>query len=97
MREKITNISHIVSFNLTSRAYQFLSICLSIPFLPSSFFYLLKPIFSFFQVRLSWHDAGTYDAATNTGGPTAAMRFAPVSLHGANNGLVKFHTIFASF
>lgn len=27
------------------------------------------------MVRLSWHDAGTYDAKSNTGGPRAAMRF----------------------
>ena len=26
-------------------------------------------------VRLAWHDAGTYDSKTNTGGPRAAMRF----------------------
>ncbi|KAJ3330259.1 hypothetical protein HDU76_006083 [Blyttiomyces sp. JEL0837] len=38
-------------------------------------------------LRLAWHDAGTYDAETKTGGPNASMRFAPVSLHGANNGL----------
>ncbi|KAI9230723.1 MAG: cytosolic ascorbate peroxidase [Piptocephalis tieghemiana] len=39
------------------------------------------------MVRLAWHDAGTYDAETKTGGPNASMRFAPISLHGANNGL----------
>ncbi|KAJ3258145.1 WD repeat-containing protein wrap73 [Boothiomyces macroporosus] len=38
-------------------------------------------------VRLSWHDAGTYDAASNTGGPHATMRFAPVANYEANNGL----------
>ncbi len=39
-------------------------------------------------VRLAWHDAGTYDVQTKTGGPRASMRFKPVSAHGANNGLV---------
>ncbi|CAO3628842.1 unnamed protein product [Cunninghamella blakesleeana] len=39
-------------------------------------------------VRLAWHASGTYDKKTNTGGSNAAsMRFAPESLHGANNGL----------
>lgn len=37
--------------------------------------------------RLAWHDAGTYDASKNTGGPHAHMRFAPVGQFGANNGL----------
>jgi cytochrome c peroxidase len=41
------------------------------------------PIF----VRLAWHDAGTYDKASHTGGPQATMRFSPVKDHGANNGL----------
>lgn len=27
------------------------------------------------MVRLSWHDAGTYDLNSNTGGPRAVMRF----------------------
>jgi len=39
-------------------------------------------------VRLAWHDAGTYDSKTNTGGPRAAMRFDDgESKHDANNGL----------
>ncbi|KAJ3319032.1 heme peroxidase [Boothiomyces sp. JEL0866] len=38
-------------------------------------------------LRLSWHDAGTYDAASNTGGPHATMRFSPVANYEANNGL----------
>ncbi|KAF8513112.1 cytochrome c peroxidase [Hysterangium stoloniferum] len=39
-------------------------------------------------VRLAWHASGTYDKNTNTGGSNyATMRFAPESLHGANNGL----------
>lgn len=40
-------------------------------------------------VRLAWHCSGTYDKDTNTGGSNnATMRFAPESLHAANNGLV---------
>ena len=41
------------------------------------------------MVRLSWHDAGTYDAASNTGGPRACMRFENTgeAVHGANAGL----------
>ncbi|GAB5355631.1 hypothetical protein AAMO2058_000222300 [Amorphochlora amoebiformis] len=39
-------------------------------------------------IRLSWHDAGTFDAKSGTGGPRGAMRFgAGESTHGANNGL----------
>lgn len=39
-------------------------------------------------VRLAWHASGTYDKETNTGGSNyATMRFAPESLHAANNGL----------
>lgn len=45
------------------------------------------------MVRLSWHDAGTYDAKDNTGGPRACMRFGGGGRqlgeinHGANAGL----------
>jgi len=39
-------------------------------------------------VRLAWHDAGTYDHKTKTGGPHAAMRFATgESGHASNAGL----------
>jgi cytochrome c peroxidase len=39
-------------------------------------------------VRLAWHASGTYDKTAGTGGSNyATMRFAPESLHGANNGL----------
>uniref|UniRef100_A0A6U3B5R8 Plant heme peroxidase family profile domain-containing protein n=1 Tax=Lotharella globosa TaxID=91324 RepID=A0A6U3B5R8_9EUKA len=39
-------------------------------------------------IRLSWHDAGTWDASSQTGGPRGAMRFeSGESKHGANNGL----------
>ena len=41
-----------------------------------------------FLVRLAWHCAGTYDAASATGGSNGAtMRFAPESTDGANAGL----------
>lgn len=39
-------------------------------------------------VRLSWHDAGTYDKNDGTGGPRGCMRFrGGESAHGANAGL----------
>lgn len=39
-------------------------------------------------VRLAWHDAGTYDAKTGTGGPRGCMRFKTgESTYGANSGL----------
>jgi len=39
-------------------------------------------------LRLAWHQSGTYDAATGTGGSNGAtMRFAPEGSHGANAGL----------
>lgn len=39
-------------------------------------------------IRLSWHDAGTFDSASNTGGPRACMRFdGGEAAHGANAGL----------
>lgn len=40
------------------------------------------------MVRLSWHDAGTYEESSNTGGPRACMRYnSGESKHGANAGL----------
>ncbi|KAA8496909.1 L-ascorbate peroxidase 3, peroxisomal [Porphyridium purpureum] len=39
------------------------------------------------MVRLAWHDAGTYRAATNTGGANASIRYGPEIAHGANAGL----------
>lgn len=38
-------------------------------------------------VRLAWHDAGTYDKVSKTGGPNGTIRFWPELLHGANKGL----------
>lgn len=39
-------------------------------------------------VRLSWHDAGTYEQKSNSGGPRACMRFKGGEAdHGANAGL----------
>lgn len=39
-------------------------------------------------IRLAWHDAGTFDAASGSGGPRGCMRFATgESKHGANAGL----------
>ena len=44
----------------------------------------LAPLF----IRLSWHDAGTFDVKTGTGGPRGCMRFDEgESKHGANAGL----------
>ena len=40
------------------------------------------------MVRLSWHDAGTYEAKSNSGGPRGCMRFeGGEAAHGANAGL----------
>lgn len=34
-----------------------------------------------------WHDAGTYDAETKTGGPNGSIRNEAEYSHGANSGL----------
>ncbi|KAJ4964437.1 hypothetical protein NE237_024376 [Protea cynaroides] len=39
------------------------------------------------MLRLAWHDAGTYDVKTNTGGPNGSIRNEEEFLHGSNNGL----------
>ncbi|XP_042483452.1 L-ascorbate peroxidase 3-like isoform X2 [Macadamia integrifolia] len=39
------------------------------------------------MLRLAWHDAGTYDTKTNTGGPNGSIRSEEEYMHGANNGL----------
>ena len=39
------------------------------------------------MVRLAWHDAGTYDVKTKTGGANGSIRFGSEMDHGANAGL----------
>ncbi|KAJ8771034.1 hypothetical protein K2173_023359 [Erythroxylum novogranatense] len=39
------------------------------------------------MLRLAWHDAGTYDAKTSTGGPNGSIRNEQEYIHNANNGL----------
>ncbi|XP_010432358.1 PREDICTED: L-ascorbate peroxidase 3, peroxisomal-like [Camelina sativa] len=39
------------------------------------------------MLRLAWHDAGTYDAQSKTGGPNGSIRNEEEYSHGANNGL----------
>ncbi|XP_054823922.1 L-ascorbate peroxidase 3-like isoform X2 [Prosopis cineraria] len=39
------------------------------------------------MLRLAWHDAGTYDAKTKTGGPNGSIRSEQELNHSANNGL----------
>uniref|UniRef100_A0ACD5WS18 Uncharacterized protein n=1 Tax=Avena sativa TaxID=4498 RepID=A0ACD5WS18_AVESA len=39
------------------------------------------------MLRLAWHDAGTYDKKTNTGGPNGSIRFPKELGHAANAGL----------
>lgn len=48
-------------------------------------------------IRLSWHDAGTFDASNQTGGAHACMRFQGngESTHGANNGLTIAQNLLA--
>ncbi|CAN6544647.1 unnamed protein product [Malus baccata var. baccata] len=41
------------------------------------------------MLRLAWHDAGTYDAKTKTGGPNGSIRNEEEYSHGSNNGLKK--------
>ncbi|KAJ3690776.1 hypothetical protein LUZ61_019940 [Rhynchospora tenuis] len=38
-------------------------------------------------LRLAWHDAGTYDVNTKTGGPNGSIRFEEEYTHGSNAGL----------
>ncbi|KGN48935.1 probable L-ascorbate peroxidase 3 [Cucumis sativus] len=39
------------------------------------------------MLRLAWHDAGSYDAKTKTGGPNGSIRFMNELNHTANKGL----------
>ncbi|GKV41433.1 hypothetical protein SLEP1_g48970 [Rubroshorea leprosula] len=39
------------------------------------------------MLRLAWHDAGTYDAKTKTGGPNGSIRNEDELNHSSNNGL----------
>ncbi|KAJ8572200.1 hypothetical protein K7X08_008711 [Anisodus acutangulus] len=39
------------------------------------------------MLRLAWHDAGTYDSKSKTGGPNGSIRNEEEFTHGANNGL----------
>ncbi|KAI3714168.1 hypothetical protein L1987_72762 [Smallanthus sonchifolius] len=39
------------------------------------------------MLRLAWHDAGTYDVNTKTGGPNGSIRTVEEYSHGSNNGL----------
>ncbi|KNA18666.1 hypothetical protein SOVF_068620 [Spinacia oleracea] len=39
------------------------------------------------MLRLAWHDAGTYDAKTNSGGPNGSIRNEHELRHKANSGL----------
>ncbi|KAK3037162.1 hypothetical protein RJ639_031049, partial [Escallonia herrerae] len=39
------------------------------------------------MLRLAWHDAGTYDAKTKTGGPNGSIRNEEEYTHSSNNGL----------
>ncbi|KAA8531998.1 hypothetical protein F0562_006860 [Nyssa sinensis] len=39
------------------------------------------------MLRLAWHDAGTYDAETRTGGPNGSIRNEEEYNHSSNNGL----------
>lgn len=39
------------------------------------------------MLRLAWHDAGTYDVQTNTGGPNGSIRSEREHIHDANKGL----------
>ncbi|KAK9038105.1 hypothetical protein V6N11_022994 [Hibiscus sabdariffa] len=41
------------------------------------------------MLRLAWHDAGTYDAKTKTGGPNGSIRYDHELKHGANSEQVK--------
>lgn len=39
------------------------------------------------MILIRWHDAGTYDVNTKTGGPNGSIRGEEEYSHGANSGL----------
>jgi catalase (peroxidase I) len=42
---------------------------------------------NFFAFRCRWHDAGTYDVNTRTGGANGSIRYEEEYTHGSNAGL----------
>lgn len=48
---------------------------------------LLYPYLFLFFTYFRWHDAGTYDVNTKTGGPNGSIRFEEEYSHGSNAGL----------
>lgn len=48
---------------------------------------VLYPYLFLFFTYLRWHDAGTYDVNTKTGGPNGSIRFEEEYSHGSNAGL----------
>ena len=49
------------------------------------------------MIRLAWHDSGTYDKHSGTGGADGSIRFEAELAHGANAGLVKAVRFLAPF
>ena len=49
------------------------------------------------MVRYAWHDAGTYDKVTKTGGADGSIRFDKELGHGANAGLAFSRSRIAEF
>ena len=48
-------------------------------------------------VRIAWHDSGTFDQSTGTGGANGSIRFDEELSHGANAGLSKARAFLAPF
>lgn len=44
-------------------------------------------------LRYAWHDAGTWDPTTKTGGPNGSLRFDRELSHGANTGLAPIRDL----
>jgi peroxiredoxin len=53
----------------------------------AEFYDLINKGFGPRMVRLAWHDAGSYDVESDTGGPHGAIRYPPVSLFPEHAGL----------